>query len=640
MHSIRYATPCRVQALIALLLLSFCVHSDTLEVDINGLKDESLVENVKAHIGSKWVSGSTMASKRRRDRFLADVEHRAAKALRPYGYYFPQVESTLVHASDQSWQLLLTMKAGQAVKVRRLALEVKGDGSDLDNIMEWQANWPLLPGVRLNQLSWDQQKQAVLDIAGEQGYLSAVFEVSRIELNLEEDFADLTLVLNTGPRAVMGDIQYIQDSVSNEVLASVPRFNKGDYYQSWLVDRFRTDLWRTGYFDEIHVVEQEHLDQDPPRVDFKVTLEERNKSTHQGTIGYGTDSQFRMQYRWQRHLLSERGDSLGMGLGWQQNNEELLLFGEYRIPRRTRSKQYWLLSSVLKTESEELDIGSQNSNQDQRLFAGRVEDFSVRFGKVKLRDIGRSQEQIAETIYVQYLIEKNDFSEVEIEPGVSSGFERFLLEEDAFVNTNYSITLGLDWDWPVIQGKRFNTTGHHERAWLFTANDTWGSEREFTQAYVSSRWNFVFSDHWKLLLRGEVGYTDAAVNEIEREVGDDVMAVSVTELPFLYRFKAGGSYSVRGYGFEELSTNNIGSNHILTASAELEYEFKQDWALAAFYDIGNAFNHWDDIDLKKGIGIGLRWYTIAGAIRVDIAQAQDIDGKPWQLHLTIGTPLL
>jgi len=626
--------------LVTLLLSSFSVYSDTLEVDINGLEDENLVENVKAHIGSKWVSSSTMSSKRRRDRFLADVETRAAMALRPYGYYFPEVESTLTNPADQSWRLLLTIESGKPVKVRQLVLEVKGDGSELESIAEWEANWSLLPDVRLNQLDWDQQKQAVLDIAGEHGYLSAVFEASSIELNLEENFADLMLVLDTGPRAVMGDIQYTQDAVSYEVLESVPRFNKGDFYSAWLVDRFRTDLWRAGYFDEINVVEQKHLDQDPQRVDFKVTLRERKRITHQGTIGYGTDSQFRMQYRRQRHLLSQRGDSLGMGLGWQQKNEELLLFGEYRLPRRTRSKQYWLLSSVLKTEAEEVDISSQNTDQDQQLFSGRVEDFSVRFGKVKLRDTSRSQQQIAETMYVQYLLEKNDFSEVEIDPGVSSVFEKFLLEEDEFVNTSHSITLGMDWDWPVIQGKRFNTTGHHERAWLFTANDIWGSQREFTQAYISSRWNFVFSDHWKLLLRGEAGYTDADVSEIEREVGDDVLAVSVTELPFLYRFKAGGSYSVRGYGFEELSTNNIGSNHILTASAELEYEFKQDWSLAAFYDIGNAFNHWSDADLKAGIGIGLRWYTIAGAIRVDVAQARDIDGKPWRLHLTIGTPLL
>jgi len=605
---------------ITLLLSSFGVHSDTLDVEINGLKDESLVENVKAHIGSKWVSSSTMSSQRRRDRFRVDAEIRAAKALRPHGYYIPEIESALTNPADQSWRLQLTIETGKPVKVRQLVLEVKGDGSELESIAEWEANWPLKPGVRLNQPGWDQQKQAVLDIAREQGYLSAVFELSRIDLNLEDYFADLTLVLDTGPRAVMGDIQYIQDAVSNEVLKSVPRFNKGNFYSAWLVDKFRTDLWRTGYFGEINVVEQRHLDQDPQRVDFKVTLRERKRTTHQGTIGYGTDSQFRMQYRWQRHLLSQRGDSLGVGLGWQQKNEELLAFGEYRLPRRTRSKQYWLLSSVLKTEAEDVDISSQNTDQDQHLLSGRVEDFSVRFGKVKLRDIRWSRQQIAETMYVQYLLEKNDFSDAEIDTGVSSVFGR--------------------WDWPVIQGKRFNTTGHHERAWLFTANDIWGSQREFTQAYISSRWNFVFSDHWKLLLRGEVGYTDADVSEIEKEDGDGVLVVSVTDLPFLYRFKAGGSYSVRGYGFEELSTNNIGSNNILTVSTELEYEFKQDWSLAAFYDIGNAFNHWSDTDLKAGIGVGLRWYTIAGAIRVDIAQAQDIDGKPWQLHLTIGTPLL
>ena len=629
-----------VALLIALLLSVFDVHSDTLKLEVKGLEGSALIENVEAHIGSKWISSSTMTSQRRRDRFLADAETRAAKALRPYGYYFPEIQSVLTRSTDQSWLLLLTIKAGKAVTVRNLVLEVKGDGSTLDGIVEWQANWPLFPGARLNQQSWDQQKQAVLDIAGEYGYLSMAFSESRIDLNLDENFADLTLVLDTGPRAVMGEIQYIQDSVKSEILESVPRFNKGDHYRTWLVSKFRTDLWRTGYFDEINVVEKRHLDQQPPRVDFEVTLSERKKNTHQGTIGYGTDSQFRMQYRWQRHLLSERGDSLGMGLGWQQKNEELLLFGEYRIPRRTRSNQYWLLSSALKTEAEELNLSSQKSEQDQRLFSGRVEDFSVRAGKVKLHDISWSEEQIAETVYVQYLIEKNDFREVLTGPEGASVFERFLLEEDDFADTSRSLTLGLDLDWPVIQGKRFNTIGHHERAWLFTANDTWGSEREFTQAYISSRWNFVFADDWKILLRGEVGYTDAGVSEIERGIGDDVLAISVTELPFLYRFKAGGSYSVRGYGFEGLSTNNIGSNHIFTASAELEYQFKHDWSLAAFYDIGNAFNHWSAPDLKTGIGVGLRWYTIAGAIRVDVAQAQDIYGKPWQFHLTIGTPLL
>jgi translocation and assembly module TamA len=583
-----------------------------------------------------------MSSQRRRDRFRTQAENRAAKALRPFGYYFPQIKSTLLRGDKQSWTLKITVTPGKPVKVRQLLLEVKGEGKDSDAIVKWKTSWPLVTGVTLNQVTWDQQKESVsvLTSVGEQGYLSAVFEMSEIQLDLEQNFADLVLVLNTGPRAVMGDISYDQDLVRDSVLESLPRFNKGDFYRTWLVDKFRTDLWRTGYFDGIEVLEQRHLDQVPQRVDFKVTLKERIKNTHQGTIGFGTDSQFRMQYRWQRHLLSERGDSLGVGLGWQQRNDELLLYGEYRLPRKTRSYQYWSLGTVVRTVVEDLEVVSQSTDKQSQLFSGRVEDFSLRIGKVKLRDIGESRERIIETMYAQYLIEKNDFNGTDLESGPESRLAGDVVEEGDFGATNHSVSLGMEWDWPVIQGQKFNTTGHHERAWVFTANDIWGSEKEFTQVYLSSRWNFVLSDNWKLLLRGEAGYTDAEVNEIEKEIQGELLSVSVTELPFLYRFKAGGSRSVRGYGFEQLSTNNIGSNHILTASAELEYQFKQDWSLAAFYDVGNAFNHWSDMDLRTGVGVGLRWYTIAGAIRVDIAQAQDIDGKPWQFHLTIGTPLL
>lgn len=618
------------------LLSSGAVFADSLKVEIAGLQGDKLIENVKAHVGSDWVSSSTMSSQRRRDRFRAAAERRASDALRPYGYYFPDVESTLAKSGEKTWLLRLTMKAGAAVKVRQLTLEVIGDGNQAEKIVEWQANWPLKPGAQLNQVSWEQQKENVLDLAEQQGYLSAGFESNQIDLDLDENTADLTLVLNTGPRAVMGEIEFQQDIVNDSVLGSIPRFNNGDYYRSWLVDKFRTDLWRTGYFDVIEVVEQRHLDQQPQRVDFRVTLTARKRNTHQGTLGYGTDSQFRMQYRWQRHLLSPRGDSLGMGLGWQQKNEEFLLSAEYQLPRRTQANQYWLIRSALRSEAQ--DVVASSDNQD--LLSGRVEDFTTRLGRVKLRQPGESEEQLVETMFVEVLFEKNNIAGRGIDPLVEPALARLSVIGDELLESEHAISLGMGWDWPVILGKRFNTTGHHERAWVFTANDIWGSGREFTQAYLSSRWNFVFSDRWKLLLRGEVGYSNARVQEIEQETDDDLLSLSVTELPFNYRFKAGGSRSVRGYGFEELSNNNIGSNNIITASAEIEYQFKQDWSLAAFYDIGNAFNDWDETDLRAGIGVGIRWYTIAGAIRIDVAQAQDIDGKPWQLHLTIGTPLL
>jgi len=644
-----YPRAAQLRARIFLFLLMFLsvsllspvsVYADKLKVDVSGLKSDKLIDNVKAHVGSKWVSSSNVSSRRRREVFQAEVEVRAADALRPYGYYFPEIESILTSVGEESWLLDLKIRPGEAVKINQLTLNVKGDGSGFEKIVAWQEGWPLVPGKRLNQVIWDQQKEAVLNIAEQQGYLSAAFDVSLIALNLDDNTADLNLVFNTGPRAVMGSIEYSQDIVNDSVLVSIPRFDQGDYYRTWLVDKFRTDLWRAGYFDDIEVIEIRQLDQQPQRVDFKVTLSPRKKNTHQGTIGYGTDSQFRTQYRWQRHLLSPRGDSLGLGLGWQQKNEELLLFGDYRIPRKTRSSQYWQALPTFSSEVQDVELDSENEGSGKNILSGRVEDFSVRLGNVKLRQIGESQEQLIETIYVQFLLENNDLDPSGIDPSARSVIGRDSVAEDELLDSNYSIALGLAWDWPVILGKRFETTGHHERAWAFTANDVWGSEREFTQIYLSSRWNFLLSERWKLLLRGEVGYSNAQVHEFEQENGDDVLSLSVTELPFMYRFKAGGSSSVRGYGFESLSNNNIGSNNIITASAEIEYQFKQDWSLAVFYDTGNAFNDWDDKKLRAGIGVGLRWYTLAGAIRIDVAQAQDIDGKPWQLHLTIGTPLL
>lgn len=625
----------------ALLLLSGTVFADSLVLKIQGLKNDDLIKNVEAHFGSKWVSATSMASQHRRTGYLTTAEENAARALRPFGYYFPRISSSLKQLDEKSWELELQIDPGEAIKVRNLILEVKGDGSELTEVRKWKSEWPLLPGIRLDQQTWAKQKDEVLNLIEDQGYLAATFESSSIELDLTENVADLTLILDTGPRAVMGNIQYQQDDIVQErVLDALQRFEKGDFYLLRLVDRLRSDLWRTGYFDDIDVVEQRHLDQSPPTVDFKVTLTRRKKDTHQGTVGYGTDSQIRTQYSWQRHLLSDRGDSLGIALGWQQNNDELQLAGEYRLPRRTRTNQYWSLGSSLKTESNALRVDSLKADYEPVLFSGRVQDLSVRLGKIALRDIKWGNNPIVETLYVEGLRESINYRDVASDSFPGNANDDPIVVDDVLFETSNSLTLGIYWDWTEIDGKRFNTSGHHEKAWLFTANDAWGSDRQFSQAYISSRRNFLLSDHWKLLFRAEAGYTDASVRSYKQATPDDVLSVSITELPSLYRFKAGGSRSVRGYGFEELSNNNIGSNNVLTASAEIEYHFVENWSLAAFYDIGNAFNDWNKMDLKSGIGVGLRWYTLAGAIRVDVAQAQDLAGKPWQFHLTIGTPLL
>ena len=248
--------------------------------------------------------------------------------------------------------------------------------------------------------------------------------------------------------------------------------------------------------------------------------------------------------------------------------------------------------------------------------------------------------QLFESVFVQYLNETRNF-----EPSGNAPEEAVNLGSpdpfsDLLKGTTNSLSFGMDWDWPEIRGSGFETTGHHERAWIFTSNEAWGSDENYSQVYLSSRWNFLVGNHWKFLLRAEAGYSNARTTNVEIPTAEGELGISVTELPYLYRFKAGGSRSVRGYEFEILDDNGLGSNNILTASAEVEFRFHEKWSVAAFSDVGNAFNDWSNPDLKFGTGVGLRWYSIIGALRVDVAKGWNLEGDPWRFHLTIGTPLL
>ena len=271
---------------------------------------------------------------------------------------------------------------------------------------------------------------------------------------------------------------------------------------------------------------------------------------------------------------------------------------------------------------------------------GTVDDFSLRFGKTRVRNIKGGMEQLFETVFAKYLHEQRDFSftgNANIADAILTGDGA---NDPLLKNTSNSLAIGMDWDWPEIRGTGFQTTGHHEKAWIFTSNEAWGSEIDYSQVYISSRVNFLLGNRWKFLLRAEAGYSDARSSVETISIGDTELDITLTDLPSLYRFKAGGSQSVRGYAFEFLDTNGLGSNNILTGSAEVEYRFLDDWSAAAFIDVGNAFNDWSRPGLKLGTGFGVRWYSAIGALRLDFAQGWDLEGDPWRIHLTIGTPLL
>jgi translocation and assembly module TamA len=114
-------------------------------------------------------------------------------------------------------------------------------------------------------------------------------------------------------------------------------------------------------------------------------------------------------------------------------------------------------------------------------------------------------------------------------------------------------------------------------------------------------------------------------------------------LPTSYRFFAGGINSVRGYDYKELGAkdafgNVVGGKFLSVVSAEYDQILFEDYGIAAFVDSGNAFNL-DKVRMKTGVGLGLRWYSPIGAIRIDFAIPLNEANSGYQIYFAAGTRL-
>jgi translocation and assembly module TamA len=157
-----------------------------------------------------------------------------------------------------------------------------------------------------------------------------------------------------------------------------------------------------------------------------------------------------------------------------------------------------------------------------------------------------------------------------------------------------------------------------------------GSDTGFFQANAAGKIILPLWSTARVLARGEVGWT--AEQDFDA-------------LPFSVRYFTGGDNTVRGYQYKSLGPKDaegqvIGGSELVVASIELDQQVFGNWSVAAFVDMGNAFNTFADMSLKTGVGGGVRWYSPLGPIRFDIAVPLANDAPDnFRIHLTIGPDL-
>ena len=172
--------------------------------------------------------------------------------------------------------------------------------------------------------------------------------------------------------------------------------------------------------------------------------------------------------------------------------------------------------------------------------------------------------------------------------------------------------------------------GDFFNAQFLIANENLGSNIDFTQLRLDTWHIRSFTENSRFLLRTNMGYSEADTG--------DVLNVEFNKMPQYYEFRAGGPRSLRGYAFETVfpETSSTGGKNQLIVSLEYEHQVIADWSVAGFVDSGNAFNSWSDYDAKTGVGLGARWRSPVGLVRIDLGVPLDDAEGSFQVNITVG----
>ena len=122
------------------------------------------------------------------------------------------------------------------------------------------------------------------------------------------------------------------------------------------------------------------------------------------------------------------------------------------------------------------------------------------------------------------------------------------------------------------------------------------------------------------------------------------------EIPIFDRYVLGGINSLRGFRYvgptNPGTEDVIGGSTMLNFNFELVFPFIKDsgMKIVAFYDAGNAWNdNYYINDLRQSVGLGLRWYSPIGPLRLEygyiVNRGGINDDSVGRWEFTIGAPM-
>ncbi len=557
------------------------------EVRLEGLPRD-LETLMRGTLGITAVTGERLSLPRLRE-LHAKAAAEIRRALRALGYYQPQIRTRLERRDDDLWRAHYHIEPGEPVRVRKLQLDLTGAGAQDPALTRVLQAFPLQQGERLRDERYEKGKRNLLRLAMDRGYLDARFLEHEIRVFPQEHAADIRLLLDTGPRYHFGPLLFDDTVLERAFLVRYAGIRPGEPFSLRRLTELQNVLYGTDYFSRVEIVPQREAARDH-RIPVRILLEPRPRHRYRAGLGYGTDTGPRGSLEYLDRRLNRRGHRLRLQLHASAIRERFS--ASYLAPYRNPRRDKWAVNATVANEHPDADREERSLILDLGRSVGRG-----RFWTEALR--------------LRY--RRDDFF-----VGETSGVSYFLLPELTLERIR-----GRQEARRITRGSRFFFS-------LRGASTALGSATSFLQPHVAVKG---IRPAWRrgdrLLLRVEAAATFGG---------------EFARLPPALRRFAGGDNSVRGYGFQALSPVDAqgvrtGGRHLFTASAEYDLRLQEKWSLAVFWDTGNAFDHWNDFTLEQGAGIGVRWLSPLGPLRIDLAEAVSRAGIDLRLHVVFGPEL-
>ncbi|MDN7136596.1 autotransporter assembly complex protein TamA [Pseudidiomarina terrestris] len=561
--------------------------STTLKVTFEGVEGE-LANNVRSYLELLQFNGKqTPASFRLR--YLArrgDTSIR--QALEPFGYYHSEVNHDITTGPEQTY-VRYSIVLGPPTVIGEIDFELSGAAAQDPAFRRVRNELPITEGEVLQHSQYERSKSLLRSAAAERGYYDARFTEQTLKVELNEKSAIITLHFDSGPRYRFGDVSICCNHLNSDFLMRYFQFSEGDSFHTRDLLDLQVALAGSDYFENVEVAPlwNEATDEQVP-ISVRVTPNKRDQ--YQIGPGYGTDTGARLTLGFNRRWVNDRGHRLNsiVRLSEVQNTG----FVDYIIPGENPARdQYSITGEILDRRYEDIDSTLYRASvRDNRHYDNWQRTFELGYQREDFR-FGTGERQTS-----NFLVPSAEFSLVSSETDAEN---RNLVDQ-----------------------------GYRVSARLQGASNAVLSDATFLSLTLSGKAVYSFNEKWRFLARGEVGAI--ATSDFER-------------LSPSLRFFAGGDHSVRGYAYQQLGPANAegvitGGQYLGVASAEVDYLVAPKWRIALFSDFGNTGMEWS-MPWRQTIGIGGRWLSPIGPVRLDIAQAIDEPGRPWRLHLTIGPDL-